>query len=103
VLRYSQREASGKTKLRQSYENTIATIRNDLKIIYSHHKEFTPIVELKMVETLVDTLEARLREFLQLLRQTRQTKRPGGFGRINVKSLFVTIADLHNYILLWKI
>jgi hypothetical protein len=33
----------------QIYEDTIATIRNDLAIIESHHKGLTPIVVLDMV------------------------------------------------------
>jgi hypothetical protein len=98
VLRYSQREASGKTKLKRSYEDTVATIRSDLKIINSHHKEFTPIVELKMVETSVDTLEPGLREFLQLLPRLDKRRGLADLGGSILKSLFgtATIADLHS-------
>jgi hypothetical protein len=53
----------------------MATIWNDLEIINSHHKEFTPIVELKLVEISVDALESRLREFQQLF--PRLDKRRG--------------------------
>jgi hypothetical protein len=51
----------------RQYADTIATIRNDLNIIDTHHKQLTPIVELEMIKTSVDVLEARLREFSQLL------------------------------------
>jgi hypothetical protein len=47
----------------RNYEDTIATVRNDLKIISSHHEVFTPLVELNMVESYVNVLETRLKEF----------------------------------------
>jgi hypothetical protein len=59
----------------QIYEDTIANVRNDLKIIDSHHKVFTPVVDFNMVEPYVNTLETRLREFLQKL--PRLDKRRG--------------------------
>jgi hypothetical protein len=81
----------------QGYEDTIATIRDDLKIINSH-QGFTPVVELNMIESSVNTLEVRLREFLQLL--SRLDKRRGlvDLGESILKTLFgtATIADLHN-------
>jgi hypothetical protein len=81
----------------QNYEDTIATVRNDLKIIDSHHNVFTPIAELNMVESYVNTLEARLREFLQVL--PRSDKRRGlvDLEGLVLKTLFgtATIADLH--------
>jgi hypothetical protein len=82
----------------QSYEDTIATIRNDLKIINSHHKGLTPIVELNMVETSIDTLEARLREFSQLLPRLEKRKGLVDLGESILKTLFgtATIADLHS-------
>jgi hypothetical protein len=49
------------------YEDTVATIRNDLEIINSQHKGWTLIVELKLIEVSVNVLEARFSEFQQLL------------------------------------
>jgi hypothetical protein len=82
----------------RNYEDAIATICSDLETINSHHKEFTPVVELKLVEASVDTLESRLREFQQLF--PRLDKRRGlvNLGGSVLKSLFgtATVADLHN-------
>jgi hypothetical protein len=81
----------------QIYEDTIATARNDLKIIDIHYQVFTPVVELNMVESYVNTLEVTLREFLQVI--PRSDKRRGlvDLGGSVLKTLFgtATIADLH--------
>jgi hypothetical protein len=74
------------------------TIRNDLEIINSHHKEFTPVVALKLVEISVDALESRLREFQQLFPRIDNRRGLVNLGGSILKSLFgtATVADLHN-------
>jgi hypothetical protein len=49
------------------YEGAIATIRNDLEFINRQQKGLAPVVELKQIEISVNTLQARLAEFQQLL------------------------------------
>jgi hypothetical protein len=82
----------------RSYEDAIETIRNDLEIINSHRKDFRPIVELKRVETSVDNLEARLRDFPQLLPRLDKRRGLANLRGSLLKSLFgsTTIAVLHS-------
>jgi hypothetical protein len=81
----------------QSYEDTIATVRNELKVIDSHHKVFTHVVELNIVQSYVNTLEAKLREFLQVLPKSDKRRGLVDLGGSVLKTLFGTasIADLH--------
>jgi hypothetical protein len=46
----------------------ISTIRTDKLAVERQKKEFTPIAELKQIETLVQILESKLSTFYQFLR-----------------------------------
>jgi hypothetical protein len=49
------------------YIETISTLRNDLSHIETHKQEFTPLSELQVIETSLDTLETGLLSFNHLL------------------------------------
>jgi len=79
------------------YEDAIATMRNDLVVINSQRKEFTPVAELKHVEISLNTLESRRSDFQQLLLRPDRRREILNLGRTVLKSLFgtATVADRH--------
>ena len=48
------------------YEDTISAIRGDLLAVEQHKQEFTSTSELKLIETLLTTLESKLQTFKQI-------------------------------------
>ena len=58
-----------------SCEGTISAIRSDVQIIEEHRKKFAPVSELKLIDTLQDTLELKLHYFQQIL--PRRDRRRG--------------------------
>jgi hypothetical protein len=48
-----------------TYQEVISTIRTDILSVEKQEQEFTPIAELKQIETLVQILESKLSTFYQ--------------------------------------
>jgi len=48
------------------YEEAISAIRTDLRLIEERKTEFTPVLELKQVVSLLDALELKLHDFQQV-------------------------------------
>ena len=80
-----------------TYEEVISTIRTDLHLIEGQKTEFTPVLELKQIASLLDALEMKLHDFQQIL--PRRDRRRGliNVGGTILKSLFgtATVNDLH--------
>jgi hypothetical protein len=80
-----------------TYEEAISTIRTDLRLIEGQKTEFTPVLELKQIASLLDALEMKLHDFQQIL--PRRDRRRGliNVGGTILKSLFgtATVNDLH--------
>jgi len=43
-----------------TYEEIISTVKGDLLLVANKKKEFTPISELKQIDSLLNTLEQKL-------------------------------------------
>ena len=43
-----------------TYEEIISTVKGDLVLVANKKKEFTPISELKQIDSLLNTLEQKL-------------------------------------------
>ena len=56
-----------------TYEEIISTIKGDLLLVVNQRKEFTPISELKLIDSLLNTLEQKLYDFYQILPVTFST------------------------------
>jgi tetrahydromethanopterin S-methyltransferase subunit B len=80
-----------------TYEETASTIITDLLAVEKQKTELTFMSEFKQIETLVETLEAKLQTFHQVL--PRLDKRRGliNFGGNVLKFLFGTavVTDVH--------
>ena len=50
-----------------NHEEAISTIRADIHLIEGRRNEFTPVPELKQVETLLGTLDLKLHYFPRFL------------------------------------
>ena len=78
------------------YTDAISIIRSDL-LVEQQKRDFTPIYELKQIESLLEILESKLSDFCQIL--PRMDKRRGlvDFGGNALKFLFgtATLADIH--------
>jgi len=46
-----------------TYEEIISTVKGDLLLVENQKKEFTPISELKQIESLLNTLEQKVCDF----------------------------------------
>jgi hypothetical protein len=81
----------------QVYEDTIATVGNDLTSVDKQRKEFTPVAELKQVGNLLNTLELRLSNFQQLVTRLDRCRGLLNLGRTILKTLFgtATFSDLN--------
>jgi hypothetical protein len=64
------------------FEEALSTIKADLILFESQKQEFTPISELKQIETLRNTLELRLPNFQQVLRRLNHRRGLLNFGGI---------------------
>ena len=77
--------------------DAISIIRSDLLLVEQQKREFTPIYELKQIESLLEILESKLSDFGQIL--PRMDKRRGlvDFGGNALKFLFgtATLSDIH--------
>ena len=82
---------------KNTYEEAISTIRTDLRLIEGQKTEFTPVLELKQIASLLDALELKLHDFQEIL--PGRDRRSGliNVGGTILKSLFgiATVNDLH--------
>ena len=76
-----------------NYEEAISAVRTDIRLIEGQKNKFTPVSELKQVETLLDSLELKLHYFQQFL--PRRDRRRGliNLGGNALKVLFGTALD----------
>jgi hypothetical protein len=72
------------------YEDAISIFKEDLLDIEKHKQEFTPISELKTINTLSITLESKLQGFKQILPKPDSRRALLGFGGTVLKTLFGT-------------
>jgi hypothetical protein len=82
-------------------EDAISVIKEDLLVIEEHKQEFTSTFELKLIESLLVTLESKLQVFKQTLPKLDPRRCLLNFGCAVLKTLFGTaavsdIASLHN-------
>jgi tetrahydromethanopterin S-methyltransferase subunit B len=70
------------------YEDAIAVIRQDLNIVFKRGQEFTPVSELRQIESFVNVLEAQLSYFYQLLPRLDSRRGILNLGGTVLKSLF---------------
>ena len=78
------------------YEEAISAIRTDLRLIEGRKTEFTPVLELKQVASLLDSLEL-LHDFQLVLPRRDRRRVLLNLGGTIMKSLFgtATMNDLH--------
>jgi hypothetical protein len=72
------------------YQEVISTIRSDTLVVDRQKQEFTPIAELKQIETLLRTSETKLSNFYQFLPRLNQRRALADFGGAALKFLFGT-------------
>jgi hypothetical protein len=53
-----------------TYEDVLSTIKSDLSIMLLNKQDFTPISQLRQVETLLDNLETKLYQVKQIFSKT---------------------------------
>ena len=80
-----------------AYHETISEIRTDMMIIEQQKQEFTPVSELKHVESLLETLDARLSDFQQVLPRLDPRRGLLDLGGLVLKQMFetATVSDIH--------
>jgi hypothetical protein len=71
------------------YENAISIINEDLREIEEHIHEYTPISELKAINTLLVTLESKFQGFKQILPKPDPRRELLGFGGTVLKPYLV--------------
>jgi hypothetical protein len=78
------------------YQDALSTIRGDLLAIEQHEQEFTSTSVLKLIETLLATLELKLQAFKQILPKLDPRRGLLDFGGSVLKALFGTavISDI---------
>jgi hypothetical protein len=72
------------------YLDVISTIREDLLLVEKQRKEYTEISDLKQIETLLKTLETKLRDFQQALPGLKPRRGHINIGGSALKFLFGT-------------
>jgi len=80
-----------------TYEDVLSSIKSDLSVILMHQEEFTPLSELRQVETLLDNLESKLGQFKQLFPKKEPKRSLMNLGGTVLRTLFgtATMTDLH--------
>jgi hypothetical protein len=80
-----------------TYHDIIATVNSDLLLIEQQRQAFTPIAELKQVKLLLHTLDARLKDFHQVLPKLNPCRGLENLGGNVLKFLFgsATVSDVH--------
>jgi len=81
-----------------AYEEIISTVKGDLLLVENQKKEFTPISELKQIDSLLNTLEQKLGDFYQILPKLDSRRGLIDFGGTILRTLFgtATLTDLHS-------
>jgi hypothetical protein len=70
-----------------------AVVRSDILFVERQKQEFTPIAELKQIETLLQTLETKLSHLYQFLPRLDRRRALVDFGGTALKFLFGTAID----------
>ena len=80
------------------YEEIIATLREDLFLVQNQTLEFTFVKELRQVDILLTTLEAKLNYLKQFLPKLDPRRGLVNLGGVILKTLFgtATVSDLHS-------
>jgi hypothetical protein len=81
-----------------SISDALSIVREDLTITNEHKREFTAVSELKQIEALLNTAEARLSYFHQLLPKTDKKRGLFNLGGSVLKTLLgtATVADVRS-------
>ena len=82
-----------------AYHDTISVIRSDLMIIEQQKQEFTPVAELKHVDSLLKTIDSRLNDFQQVLPRLDPRRGLLDLGGLVLKQVFgtATLSDYMKY------
>ena len=85
----------------EPYEEALSIIRGDLLTVGERKQEFTYNSELKLIDTLLKTMETKLQTFKQILPKLDPRRGLINFGGAMLKALFGTAVDsditsLHN-------
>jgi hypothetical protein len=80
------------------YQDALSTIRGDLLVIEQHEQEFTSTYELKLIETLLATLESKLQAFKQILPKLDPCCGLLNFGGSVLKAVWYSSNFRHNFI-----
>ena len=80
-----------------TYEVVLSTIKSDLSIVLMHKQDFTPMSELREVETLLDNIESKRSQFKQLFPKKEPRRSLMNVAGTVLRALFgtATMADLH--------
>ena len=80
-----------------AYEEAVATVKADVISFEGHGKEITSNSDMKLITTLLNTLEVRLYNFQQLLPKLHRRRDLINFDGTISKSLFgtATVDDVH--------
>ena len=81
-----------------TYEEIISTVKGDLLLVENQKKEFTPISELKQIDSLLNILEQKLCDFYQILPKLDSRRGLVDFGGTILRTSFgtATLTDLHS-------
>ena len=80
-----------------AYEEIISTVKGDLLLVENQKKEFTPISELKQIDSLLNTLDQNSATY-QILPKLDSRRGLIDFGGTILRTLFgtATLTDLHS-------
>ena len=80
----------------RTYHDIISTIRQDLQLVERNKKEFTSILEIQQIESLLQLLVSKLYDFHQILPRLDIRRGLVNFGGNILKTVFgtATIADI---------
>jgi hypothetical protein len=81
-----------------TYDEVASFIKADLMAIEQQKKEFTPVSDVKQIETLLENLEDKLHDFRQVLPQSDIRRSLLDFGGTILKNLFgtATLSDIRS-------
>jgi len=81
-----------------AYHDTISVIKSDLMTIEQQKQDFTPIAELKQIDSLLKTLDSRLNDFQQVLPRVDPRRGLLDVGGSVLKHIFgtATVTDVRS-------
>jgi len=81
-----------------AYHDTISAIKSDLMTIEQQKQDFTPIAELKQIDSLLKTLDSRLNDFQQVLPRVDPRRGLLDVGGSVLKHIFgtATVTDVRS-------